>query len=185
MASRRLLVLIALAACLAGPASAKRMNVTDPDAPRSLPAQGAVEVRWSDPAQFTELRGSGNRNEARQGDWVVQLATYLRQRAEKRLPPGQRMDVEITDIKRAGNYEPWRGIQFDTVRFMREVYPPRMTLTFKRLDANGADIAQGERKLSDFAFLSSGSGAGDTDPLRYEKRMIDRWLAKELPSRGQ
>jgi Protein of unknown function (DUF3016) len=183
MPLRSVLGLIALTACLMGPAWAKRLDVTNPDTPRSLPAQGPVSVHWSDPAQFSELRNSGNRREAQRGDWVVQLATYLRSRAEPRLPPGERFDVEITDIQRAGNYEPWRGIQFDSVRFLREIYPPRIHLVFKRLDAGGSVTAQGERKLSDFAFLGSATAASDSDPLRFEKRLIDRWLVRELPAR--
>src|SRR3546814_3575311 len=37
------------------------------------------------------------------------------------LPDGQRLEVTITDIARAGNYEPWHGINADSIRFMRDV----------------------------------------------------------------
>ncbi len=43
-------------------------NVTDPDAPRALSSDGKVDVRWTDPAQFSEVRFSGNRWEAQRGD---------------------------------------------------------------------------------------------------------------------
>lgn len=180
--NRRLALSITLliVATATGVASAKIRNVTDPNAPRSLPAQGAVDVRWEDPAQFSEIRYSHNRWEARRGNWVEQLATYLRERAQKRLPVGQRLEVEIIDVRRAGNYEPWRGIAFDDVRIIRDIYPPRITLSFKRIGANGQVIAEGERKLSDMGFLTGSSPVGSNDPLRYEKNMIDRWLAREL-----
>jgi len=183
MPLRCVLTLIVLGFGIATPVWSKRLDVTRPDAPRNLPTQGPVSVQWRDPARFSELRNSRNRSEARRGDWVMQLATYLRKRAEKRLPPGQRLDVEITDIQRAGNYEPWHGIQFHDVRFLRDLYPPRIDLTFERLDADSVVIATGERRLSDFAYLSSAAGAGHSDPLRYEKRLIDRWLARELSPR--
>ena len=179
----RLALLALLVATAAGTASARIRNVTDPDAPRSLPAQGTVSVRWEDPAQFTEIRYSHNRWEARQGNWVEQLATYLRERAEKRLPQGEQLDVNIVDIRRAGNYEPWHTA-FNDVRVLRDIYPPRMTLTFKRIAADGRVIAEGERKLSDMGFLMSGNAVGSHDPLRYEKHMIDRWLARELAAPG-
>lgn len=169
-----------IVATVAGTASARIRNVTDPDAPRSLPAQGAISVRWEDPAQFTDIRYSRNQWEARRGNWVEELATHLRDRAQKRLPAGQRLDVVITDIKRAGSYEPWRGIAFDDVRIIRDIYPPRMTLTFKRIGADGQVIAEGERKLSDMGFLMGTTTVRNSDPLRYEKSMIDRWLAREL-----
>lgn len=169
-----------LLGALALPAAAGVRNVTDPDAPRSLPADGTVDVRWTDPAGFTDIRYSGNRREAARGNWVVQLADYLRDRALKRLPPGERLEVEITDIRRAGIYEPWHGPQFDDVRILRDQHPPRMALRFQRIAADGRTIDAGERELVDGAFLMRSSIVGSGDPLRYEKAMIDRWLRDEL-----
>ena len=63
-------LLFAAALLATSMASAKVRNVTDPDAPRSLPAEGPVAVQWTDPAQFTDLKFSGNRWEAARGDWV-------------------------------------------------------------------------------------------------------------------
>lgn len=168
-----------LALALAGTADARVRNVTDPATPRELPAEDGVTVRWTDPAQFTDLRYSGNRSEAARGNWVVQLAEHLRDRAEKRLPQGQRLDVEITDIRRAGGYEPWRGIQLHDVRILRDIYPPRIELRFQRTDAGGRVVSEGERTLTDPAYLM-GASQLDSDPLRYEKDMIDRWLRREL-----
>lgn len=155
-------------------------DVTDPDAPRSLPADGPVDVRWTDPSKFTEIRRSGNRREAQRGDWVQELAEHLRKRADDQLRDGQRLEVTITDVTRAGNYEPWRGIQADSIRFMRDIYPPRITLDFTLTGADGDVLAQGTRELSDIAYLQRGSPLSDSDPLRYEKRLIDDWLRKEF-----
>ena len=102
-----------LLAALSLPALAAQSNVTDPNLPRALPAQGPVSVSWTDPAQFTDIRNSPNRWEAQRGTWVTDLAGYLRQAAAKQLPPGQTLDVRITDIHRAGEYEPWHGPSAD------------------------------------------------------------------------
>ncbi len=169
-----------LGVLLAGSADAKSRNVTDPDAPRSLPAEGPVDVSWTDPAQFSEIRQSGNRWEARRGDWVEQLAKYLRKRAARDLSQGERLDVTFTDIKRAGNYEPWRSSRFDSARIVRDIYPPRITLEFTLSGADGRVIEQGERKLTDLTFLMNSSAVGNSDTLRYEKRLIDDWLSKEF-----
>lgn len=173
---------LALACLLAmGSAQAKSNTVTDPDAPRAVADNGTVQVQWTDPAQFSELRRSVNRWEAQRGDWVTSLATYLQKTATKQLPDGQRLDVTITDIKRAGDFEPWHGPNMSDVRFMRDIYPPRITLQFTLSDAQGKVLDQGERKLSDSAYLmNSGMIRSDTDPLRYEKRMLDDWLRREL-----
>ncbi|GAB3509814.1 DUF3016 domain-containing protein [Pseudoxanthomonas daejeonensis] len=177
---RPLFLLTLIAALVAAPAHAAR-TVTDPSLPRALPADGAVSVEWTDPAQFSDLRFSNNRWEAQQGDWVTQLARHLQERAQARLPAGQRMDVTITDIQRAGRYEPGAGINYSHIRVMREIYPPRMTLNLRITGADGQVLAEGERKLSDMSYLQTGSTI-NTDNLRYEKRMIDDWLRRELPS---
>jgi hypothetical protein len=175
---------IALALLLAGPADSRPRNVTDAEAPRSLPADGPVNVDWTDPAQFSDLRYSGNRWEAKRGNWVEQLAEHLRKSALKKLPEGESLQVTFTDIKRAGSYEPWHGPNLRDTRIIRDIYPPRISLTFKRLDAQGAVIEQGERKLSDSAFLMGSTRFGDSDPLRYEKRMLDDWVKREFKQDG-
>jgi hypothetical protein len=171
---------LALACLLAGGASAETRNVTDPQAPRSVEGDGPVQVRWADPATFTELRYSRNRWEAQRGDWVRQLADYLQERAGKRLAPGQRLDVELTDIKRAGDYEPWHGVQWNDVRVMRDIYPPRISLTFTLRGADGQVLDQGERKLIDSSYLFNSSIGMSNDPLRYEKRLLDDWVRREF-----
>ncbi len=179
---RPLIIAFALVIAL-GPAGAKVRNVTDPQAPRALPEQGPVNVRWEDPSKFSELRYSGNRYEAARGNWVEELALYLRDRAQSQLAPGQRMDVNIVDIRRAGMYEPWHGPDLQYTRIIREVYPPRMTLDVRYTNADGSVIAQGERKLSDTGFLM-GDNSLDSDPLRFEKRMIDAWVRREIARPG-
>lgn len=164
----------------AGSAVARSSNVTDPDLPRSLPEQGPVDVQWTDPAQFSEIRFSRNRREARRGDWVRDIAEYVRKRATTRLPQGDRLEVTITNIERAGDYEPWRGIQSDSIRYMRDIYPPRIDLDFKLVGADGSVRTQGTRKLADLGYLMRSTRASDTDPLRYEKQLIDDWLREEF-----
>lgn len=155
-------------------------TVTDPQAPRALREEGPVQVQWTDPAQFTEIRQSTNRFEAVRGDWVKQLASYLRTAATKRLAPGQTLQVTLTDIKRAGDYEPGRGARTQDIRVLRDIYPPRITLTYTLRDAQGQVLAEGERKLTDNGYLHNIGRQNDSDPLRYEKRLLDDWLQRDL-----
>jgi len=179
-----LIVALSAAALAAGDVGARSRTVTDPDAPRALPEQGPVSVRWEDPANFAEIRYSRNRYDARRGNWVEQLAAHLRKRAQKELPAGERLDVDITDVKRAGDYEPWHGPQFDDTRFVRDIYPPRIVLNFKRTDADGRVVEEGQRTLRDLSFLMGPRPLSDSDPLRYEKRLIDDWLRQEFKAPG-
>ena len=176
---RTLPLLLAAAIALGGCASTGGSDMLAADAPRALPAAGPVSVAWEDPATFTEVRHSGNRWAATEGDWLNNLATYMRKQAEETLPAGHRLELTIVDIKRAGQYEPWHGPNMQDTRIIRDMYPPRMTLRFRELDANGTVLAEGERKLSDPAFMMNASRFNDSDPLRYEKRMIDSWLRSD------
>ncbi|MEK0267091.1 DUF3016 domain-containing protein [Stenotrophomonas rhizophila] len=165
---------------LMGSAAAAPRTVTDPQAPRALETDGPVQVAWTDPAQFTEIRQSSNRFEAERGDWVQQLAKYVRTTASKELQPGQTLEVTFTDIKRAGDYEPWHGPRADDIRVMRDIYPPRVTLTYTLKNAQGQVLGEGERKLQDTGYLHSIGRQSDTDPLRYEKRLLEDWIRRDL-----
>lgn len=163
-----------------GAADARVRTVTDPNAPRALPAEGPVSVQWTDPAQFSELRFSGNRFEAQQGNWVNTLAEHFRTAAARQLPPGDHLNITITDIKRAGQFEPWHGPRAQDVRIVKDVYPPRIRFNYVWTDANGQVIEQGEKRLIDMAFLMNDTRLNDTDTLRYEKRMIDDWSRSQF-----
>lgn len=177
---KRIATTIVLASLLVfGNAWGRGANVTDPDLPRSLPADGPVSVSWTDPAQFSEIRRSRNRYEAVRGDWVRKIADYLRKDASKDLSQGERLDVTITNIERAGEYEPGRNGMY-TIRYMRDIYPPHIDLRFKLTGVDGTVLAEGTRKLTDPGYLQNSLRLSDTDPLRYEKKLIDDWGRREF-----
>ena len=187
MKNRIAVAVLALAALLSGALAAQVRNVTDPSAPRALPDDGPVQVEWTDPNDFTEIRYSRNRFEARRGNWVEQLAEHLRQQAAQALGPGERLELLITDIDLAGEYEPV-GADMRDVRVVRDLYPPRMQVSFVRQGADGQVVQQGSRRLSDPAFLGA-TPRSMQEPLRFEKRMIEDWVRREFrpvpgPGRG-
>lgn len=175
------LISAALAAAFAVPAFAAR--VTDPELPRSLDADGPVTVSWTDPHAFSEIRYSRNRFEAERGDWVRGIARHLAKRAAGALGPGEHLDVVITDIELAGDFEPGAG-RSDGVRIVRDIYPPRIDLSYTLYDASGDVADSGERSLRDIGFLHRQAGTvGSGDPLRHEKRLVDAWVRDELARR--
>ena len=173
-----LLSIALLAAC----ASTRPQWVTDAGNPRQVGEGTPVTVAWGDPEQFSELRYSQNRFEARQGNWVVELADHIADETAQALPAGERVEVEILDIERAGEYE-WTFDMTQDVRVMRDLYAPRIDLRFRRLDAGGNLVSEGERRLTDLNYLWGPSPLPTTDPLRYEKRLIDQWVRKEFVTR--
>ena len=146
----------------------------------ALPADGPVAVRWENPAAFTEVRPRPAGAQRDDFSWIPALARHLRDSAAGRIADGEQLDITVTDIDLAGDYEPWRNLSQD-VRIVRDIYPPRMRLHFTLRDAQGRVLSEGERRLSDLGFLQ-GSSLLDSDPLRYEKRMIDDWTRREFQS---
>lgn len=138
---------------------------------------GNVDVHYKDPQNFTEAKRSFGMHLIDADAYLQPLKDYIAQRASRILAPGQRLDIEVTDVKRAGEYEPWRGPRFQDVRIIKDIYPPRIDLNFTLYGADGKVLRQGQRKLRDAAFLSRNS-ISDQDSLRYEKSLIDLWLRK-------
>ncbi|WP_300616276.1 DUF3016 domain-containing protein [Dokdonella sp.] len=153
--------------------------------PAQAPDSARVRVDWTDPQRFADVRENPAPSPARKNpeEWLQPLARWLQYRADQVLPAGDQLKVTFTDIKRAGAYEPWRGPQWMDVRIVKDIYPPRIDLRFTLTDASGKTLDQGERKLTDLAFLSRGTINND-DPLRYEKRMLDDWLRKEFATKS-
>lgn len=140
-----------------------------------------VTVTWAPTKQLTEVKDNPmRRGWLRPQEWEQQLSDNLRRRADRLLPPGERLDVHVDDIKLAGSFEPWHMRPgMDDVRIMKDIYPPRMDLHYRLIASDGTTIREGDAKLRDMAYLQR-PVADSTDPLRYDKRMIDEWLRKEF-----
>ncbi len=166
-------VMLSMAMVACAPMAPLRMDTT-------ALSNDNVSVQMVNPDQFAELRQNRNYGDMRDGRWLVELQKYVVDRASRRLAPGQHLNVNITDIKRAGDFEPWRGPNFNDIRVVKEIYPPRIELNYVLEDGNGSVAREGRDELTDLAFLRR-IERNNTDPLRYEKRLIDDWLGKVLP----
>jgi hypothetical protein len=139
-----------------------------------------VEVNFFEPSNFTDIGDSRNPSEASRQSDLDQIREYLVDQSKVFIPEGQRLEVTFTDIDRAGDFEPTRGPNWNDVRMVREIYPPRMTLTFRLVDANGSVIKEGKRELRDMNYLMKLNPIGQSDPLRHEKSLLDDWMRSEF-----
>ena len=138
----------------------------------------AVEVSYRDPTAIAELNGpSWRRNSG-----LDELKAYIVKRAAAVVPPGDHLAVTVTDVRFAGMVEPWRGPDFQTVRIVREITPPRIDLAFQLVGPGGAVLKEGSRELRDINFLGRLSYYRD-EPLPYEKNLIDDWLQRDFGAR--
>ena len=143
----------------------------------------SVQVEYIQPERFTDIGETFPGGTKRRDANLDELRRHIERRAQRVLGDGQRLQVSITDIDLAGKTEPWHPRMPDT-RIVRDVYPPRIDLRFTLTDAEGKVLSSGERHLRDFMFMSSGRGHS-SDPLRYEKVLLDDWIEREFgASRG-
>ncbi len=144
------------------------------------PLPERIQVDWAPTDKLSEVKDNQmHRGWLRPEDWQKTLGEYLRKRADLKLPPGQQLQVTINDIKLAGDFEPWRGPNAQDIRFMTDLYPPRIDLHYKLLGSDGATIREGDSKLRDLAYLQR-TVPFNTDSLSYDKRLLDDWIIKEF-----
>jgi len=139
-------------------------------------AAGSAQVEFVKPDSFTDV---GSRHApSNAADVLATLRDHLVREASRELPDGHALHVWITDVDLAGDFEPQQPY-VNEVRIVKDIYPPRIDLSFRLVDAGGKVLKEGERKLRDPAFLLRGAG-NSSDALRFEKLLIDRWLNDEF-----
>ncbi|HTL67726.1 MAG TPA: DUF3016 domain-containing protein [Lacunisphaera sp.] len=150
------------------------------------PAPKNVDVVFSHPEKFTDVKENSMDFENERGGANVfpRLQELVQNQAAPLLPAGQKLTVTFTDIDLAGDFEPWRGPQFDDIRIVKDIYIPRITLSFTVTDADGKVVKQGDRRLVDLAFQTRITRAFANDPLRYEKDMLTDWIHDEFRKQG-
>lgn len=139
-------------------------------------SSAAVTVTFTNPDNYSDVpRSSVDRERLLKDmqDFLVGLG--------KKLPANENLKLDIRDIDLAGREEPGgRRFGFNDVRIMRgRADWPAMDIRYT-LEADGKVIDQGEDKIADMSYQTEFNRYDRSDPLRYEKRMIDDWFAKKF-----
>lgn len=138
-----------------------------------------ADVTFVDPEKFTDAadaqRGSDWGREAN----LDELKNYIQDRANVYVREGQKLTVSITDVDLAGEIEPWRSSQLRDARIIKDIYAPRIDLSFKLTDASGAVIKEGTRHLTNPTFTMN-IYPNRNDPRVYEKGLLDDWMRNEF-----
>ena len=147
----------------------------------SAEPEAPVAVNFADTDAFTDFSNSYSFPDRGRDAYIKELSTFIERRAAARLKGDLRLEVVITDVDMAGEFEPWHGPSAQDVRIVKDLYPPRINLSFRLSRADGTVVAEGDRRLRDLSFMYA-VRMNNSDPLRYEKDLLDRWLGRELSS---
>jgi hypothetical protein len=104
-------------------------------------------------------------------DHVVKLSTEY-------LPEGLKLQFTFKDIDLAGDFPPGRSAAANDVRVMKDIYPPRMVLSYRVTDASGKIVKQGDETLTDNNYLTTGRLTNRSDLLRYDKTLMSDWYRR-------
>jgi hypothetical protein len=96
-----------------------------------------------------------------------------------KLPAGQQLNVEVTDIDLAGETWPAR-LHGRDIRIMKGGADwPRISLRYSITEGDKV-VKSGQENLADMAYQFNMTRYGDDDALRYEKRMLDNWFRERV-----
>ena len=88
-----------------------------------------TEVIFDHPDKFADVRDASLPSDKGRDAILATIREFLVRRTESLVPPGDKLTITFTDIHLAGDYEPWRGSEYDAIRIVKPIYPPAFKFT--------------------------------------------------------
>ena len=139
-------------------------------------AAGKVVVNYLQPEQFADIGRSTWDRERALKTLSAQFETLA-----ARLPDGQTLRIDVTDVDLAGEIRPWG---WHELRVMRGTIDwPTLTLRYTLLEGERT-LKTGEERLSDMNYLRSSLHPRDSadGDMAYERRLVRRWFEANFVS---
>ena len=144
-------------------------------------ASAEVQVTFEEPEQYRDIDyGDGNTRRGIRVHIPI-LEKHIIKTGKRFLEEGQVLTMTVTDVDLAGDYEPWHSPDFDDIRIVKSIYPPRMSFSYELKDAEGNLLSSGEENLVDMSFQYR-LKSRPYDELFYDKEMITDWMRKMTKS---
>ncbi|WP_448214201.1 DUF3016 domain-containing protein [Colwellia sp. MEBiC06753] len=136
----------------------------------------AVEVEWSDPDSYRDIRPA---NESREGFKQRTFKDFEKIFAKlaAKLPEDNTLKLKVTDVDLAGSVEFGRT---QPIRVVRTIDFPRIDFSYQLLDGKQQVIASEEVSLKDMNFMSNNQARFKNQSLGYEELMLERWFDKTM-----
>jgi hypothetical protein len=136
-----------------------------------------ISVTFVEPEKFTDA--SRAELQPTSSGVLRELEKFLLDAGPRYVPENMKLNIRVTDIDLAGDFELFRGPQADHVRITKGLYPPHIVLEFEVMDGAAKVVKSGKRDLTDINYQLR-SVYPREDYLRYEKDILRDWLRAEL-----
>ncbi len=140
--------------------------------------QGMVKIEWQDPNSFRDVKAVGDIQSRYEQRTFETLTKNLNKEASKTLKSKQKLEMLVTDLDLAGDVRPTFGATMNDIRLVEELYPPRITFSYKIIEGDKVIMA-GDEKLTDMGFMQRVGRVSDK-PMRYESKLLADWLKKTV-----
>lgn len=158
-----------------------------------LAVSGSVPITWAgvtvvfeNPSQYTDFSLNDSKTEAIRRHLTGELEKYFQSLSKLYLPASQTLEITVHDIDMAGGYEPWRSPFFTHTRIIRDIYRPRIEVSYVLRNTHGEVLKQAHEAVSDLNYLMKLDAASywANDTLRYEKAMLREWFHQTFGDQG-
>lgn len=139
-----------------------------------------VTVTFENPSQYTDFSLNDSKTEGVLKHLTGELEKYFQTLGQSYVSVSQTLEITVHDIDMAGEYEPWRAPSLTHARIIRDIYRPRLDVSYVLRNEHGETLKQARETLSDLNYLMKLDAAASlpNDTLRYEKAMIRAWFQR-------
>ncbi len=148
-------------------------------APKPAKPAPKAEVVFDHPDKFTDVKDDYFPTDRGRDGILEQIRSCIVAQAEYLVPDGYRLTMTFTDIDLAGDFEPWRGAQWASVRIVKAIYPPAFKFSWAVIDPSGKVVREGKEDMRVLEFEMTMT-LDLQDPLRYEKAILEGWMRDNL-----
>ncbi|MEH3146532.1 MAG: DUF3016 domain-containing protein [Methylobacterium frigidaeris] len=141
-------------------------------------AEAPLSLRFVAPERYTDAEnrwGSGLSLRVT----LAEVERIFRDLAQRRLPPGDTLAVEVLDIDLAGFERPDAGTG---LRIVNDATPPRFRLRYT-LTSRGRRVLAAEETVSDVNFLLRARALSSASNLAYERDLLRNWFEDRIVRR--
>ena len=141
---------------------------------------GELKIDWQNPEGFRDADYYYNGGAKSKEIVIKNLTKYFTREAKRQLPEGSVLELTVTELDLAGDFEPWRSPQWNDVRIVKDIYPATIEFDYKYIGPDGAVVDEGSERLRDTLIPRSivAVQIGRTESYPYVKNLMRKFMRK-------